>query len=135
MSTEFIILIIAYVSIMGITIKILKQRDQKIKLRRYEIEINHRITMDIETQLDNLIESVFNEYRLYNLEYRDNDYIKAIEEKQIVEDICEMVTKRISPIFVTQLSTYFNIDTLGDVIATKISTKVAEYRILINTNN
>lgn len=135
MSTEFIILIIAYVSIIGIAIKILKQRDQKIKLKRYEIEINHHITMDIEAQLDNLIESVFNEYRLYNLEYRDNDYIKAIEEKQIVEDICEMVTKRISPIFVTQLSTYFNIDTLGDVIATKISTKVAEYRILRNTNN
>lgn len=135
MNEIIIISIIIYVSIMGIILKVLKQRDEKIKLKKYEIEINHRLDIHIEEQLDNLIDSVFNEYRLYNLEFRDNDYIKSIEEKKIVEDICEMVTKRISPIFVTQLSTYFNIDNLGDVIATKISTKVTEYRILKNTNN
>lgn len=135
MNEIIIISIIIYVSIMGIILKVLKQRDEKIKLKKYEIEINHRLDIHIEEQLDNLIDSVFNEYKLYNLEFRDNDYIKSIEEKKIVEDICEMVTKRISPIFVTQLSTYFNIDNLGDVIATKISTKVAEYRILKNTNN
>jgi hypothetical protein len=135
MRTEYIILIILYLSIMYIAIRVLRQRDQKIKLRRYEIEINHNVDTHIEEQLDNLIESVFNEYRLYNLEYRDNDYIKAIEEKKIVEDICEMVTDRISPIFITQLSTYFNINNLGDVIATKISTKVTEYRIMKNTNS
>lgn len=135
MSTEIILLIIAYVSIMGIIIKILRQRDQKIKLKRYEIEINHKIDTHIEEQLDTLIDSIFNEYRLYNLEYRDNEYIKSIEEKKIVEDICKLVMDRISPIFVTQLSTYFNISNLGDVIATKISTKVSEYTILRNTNS
>lgn len=135
MTETQIILIILYVSIMGVVIKILRQRDQKIKLKRYEIEINHKTDIHIEEQLDILIDSTFNEYRLYNLEYRDNDYIKSIEEKKMVEDICEMVTNRISPIFITQLATYFNIDNLGDVIATKISTKVAEYRIMRNTNN
>lgn len=136
MDTKQVIIILAilYVSIMGIVIKILKQRDAKIKLKRYEIDINHKYDILIEAQLDNLIDGVFDEYRLYNLEYKDNEYIKAMEEKKIIEDICEMVTKRMSPIFITQLSTYFNIDNLGSIIATKISTKVAEYRVLRNTN-
>lgn len=135
MRQVFVILVIIYISIMYIAIKVLKQRDAKIKLKAYEIDINHKYDILIEAQLDNLIDSVFDEYRLYNLEYKDNEYIKSIEEKKIVEDICNMVIERMSPVFITQLSTYFNIDNLGTIIATKISTKVTEYRILRNTNN
>lgn len=124
-----IIALVLYISIMGIIIKILIQRDKKIKLEKYKIDIKYGSDTRIETQLDSIIDSIFDEYRIYNLEFRDNSYIKEIEEKKIVKDICDMVIERLSPVFITQLSTYFNTDSLGNVIAVKISTKVMAYRI------
>lgn len=127
-----LILGILYISIMGIIIKILIQRDKKIKLKKYEIDLTFGTDNRIETQLDYIIDSVFDEYRLFNLEFRDNSYIKEADENKIIKDICDMVIDRISPIFITQLSTYFNTDSIGNVIAIKISTKVMEYRIKRN---
>ena len=128
----FIFIIILYLSIMGIIIKILRQRDRKLELQKYEIDIKFGTDNRIENQLDTLINSIFEEYRLYNLEYRDSNYIKEIDEKEIISDICNMVINRISPVFLRQLSTYFNTDSIGEVIATKIYTKVAEYRVQRN---
>lgn len=125
---------IIYLSVMGIIIKILHQRDQKIKLQKYKIDIEFGSDNRTEVQLDNLIDSVFEEYRLYNLEYKDDAYIKEMEEKEIITDVCDMVIKRISPVFLTQLSTYFNTDSIGEIIASKICTKVAEYRVQRNVN-
>lgn len=127
-----IVFIILYISIMGIIIKILSQRDKKIRLQKYEIDITHGSDPRIENQLDYIIDSVFEEYRLYNLEFKDSSYIKETEEKQIIQDISDKVVERISPVFFTQLSTYFNTNSLGNVIGTKIYTKVAEYRIKRN---
>ena len=127
-----VILGILYVSIMGIIIKILIQRDKKIKLKKYEIDLTYGTDTRVETQLDYIIDSVFDEYRLFNLEFRDNEYIKEADENKIIKDICDMVIERISPVFITQLSTYFNTNSLGDIIAVKISTKVMEYRISRN---
>lgn len=123
---------ILYISIMGVIIKILRQRDKKLKLHQYEIELTYGTNTKIEEQLDRIIDSVFDEYRLFNLEFRDSLYIKEADEKDIIKDICDMVIERISPIFITQLSTYFNTNSLGDIIAVKISTKVMEYRIQRN---
>lgn len=128
----FIFIIVLYLSIMGIIIKILRQRDRKLELQKYEIDIKFGTDNRIENQLDTLINSIFEEYRLYNLEYRDSNYIKEIDEKEIISDICNMVINRISPVFLRQLSTYFNTDSIGEVIATKIYTKVAEYRVQRN---
>lgn len=127
-----VILGILYVSIMGIIIKILIQRDKKIKLKKYEIDLTYGTDTRVETQLDYIIDSVFDEYRLFNLEFRDNEYIKEADENKIIKDICDMVIERISPVFITQLSTYFNTNSLGDIIAVKISTKVMEYRVSRN---
>ena len=131
--TQWFILLI-YISIMCIVIKILRQRDKKIALKKYEIDITNGPIFNIEQQLDILIDSVFNEYKIYNLEYRSDSYIKEMEEKKIIQDVCDIVLQRMSPVFVTQLSTYFNIDNLGNIIATKISLRVMEYRISKNTN-
>lgn len=133
LTQEQIILIILYVSIMGIIIKILRQRDRKLDIMKYEIDVTNGPIFQTEQQLDLLIDSVFNEYKIYNLEFRDNAYIKEMEEKQIIQDVSDIVLQRISPVFLTQLSTYFNIDNLGNIIATKISLRVMEYRITKNT--
>ena len=133
MKTEFIILVILYVSIMAIVIKILHQRDKKINLMKYEIDILHGPNLNVEEKLNYIIDNTFDEYRFYNLEYRDEEYIKEIDEKVIIQELCNTVLQRMSPSFLTQLCTYFNIDSLGDIIATKISMKVMEYRIVRNT--
>ena len=101
-------------------------------MKKYEIDLTYGTDTRVETQLDYIIYSVFDEYRLFNLEFRDNAYIKEADENKIIKDICDMVIDRISPVFITQLSTYFNTNSLGDVIAVKISTKVMEYRISRN---
>ena len=92
------------------------------------------MNFQIEQQLDTLIGTVFDEYKIYNLEFRDSEYIKEAEEQKIIKEVCNIVLERISPVFLTQLSTYFNIDNLGSIIATKISLRVAEYRISKNIN-
>ena len=126
------ILIILYISIMGVIIKVLNQRDKKIKLIKYEIDIKYGTDPKIETQLDSIINSVFDEYRLLNLEFRNDEYIKEADEKKIISDVCELVIQRISPVFLTQLSTYFNTESIGEVIGVKITAKVMEYRISRN---
>lgn len=125
-------IVILYFTLLLIIFKILKQRDDKIKLEKYKIDIKYGSDFRVENQLDTIINSVFDEYRLYNLEYRDSSYIKETEEKKIIEDICNIILDRISPVFLTQLSTYFNTDSLGTIIAVKVSTKVAEYKIKRN---
>ena len=128
------IFILLYISIMIVVIKVISQRDKKIALSKYEIDIKYGPIFDIERQLDILIDSVFDEYKIYNLEFRSDSYIKELEEKKIIEELSDIVLERISPVFLTQLSTYFNINNLGNVIASKISLKVMEYRISKNTN-
>lgn len=127
-----IMVVILYLSIMGISVKILIQRDKKIKLEKYRIDMEFGSDSRVEKQLDEIINSVFDEYRLFNLEYRDDAYIKEADENKIITDVCNMVIQRISPVFITQLSTYFNTDSIGEVIAVKISSRVMEYRISRN---
>jgi len=134
MNFEILNIFVIYISIMGIAIKLLRQRDKKIKLKKYEIDITYGVNFQIEQQLDTLIGTVFDEYKIYNLEFRDSEYIKEAEEQKIIKEVCNIVLERISPVFLTQLSTYFNIDNLGSIIATKISLRVAEYRISKNIN-
>ena len=128
----FIIIGILYISIMAIIIKILHQRDKKIKLEKYKIDIKYGFNDNIESKLDSIISTVFDEDRFYNLEFRDSSYIKELEEQEIVKDVCELVVDRISPVFLTQLSTYFNKDKIGNIIATKVHIKVSEYRVQKN---
>ncbi len=128
----FIIIGILYISIMSIIIKVLHQRDKKIKLEKYKIDIKYGFNDNIEAKLDSIISTVFDEYRFYNLEFRDSSYIKELEEQEIVKDVCELVVDRISPVFLTQLSTYFNKDKIGNIIATKVHIKVSEYRVQKN---
>lgn len=135
----FSILCFVYITILIIIIKILLQRDKKLKIEKYRIDVEYSDD-NIENKLDFIIDSVFDEYRLYNLDFRDESYIKEMEEKEIIIDICNLVLERLSPIFISRLCVYFNKDSLGKIIATKISTKVMEYRIknnisMSNNNN
>ena len=101
----------------------------ELELKKYDIDLHLNITDNIETRLDSVIESCFQEYSLMNLVYKTDWYIKEQEEIQISKDICGMVSNRISPVMLKQLSLYYNEDAIYDIIAKRVYFKVTNFVI------
>jgi len=109
--------------------KWLKYKYKELELKKYNIDIHLNVTKDIETRLDTIIESCFQEYSLMNLIYKADWYIKEEEEIQISKDICALVSDRISPVMLQQLSLYYNEDAIYDVIGKRVYFKVTNFVI------
>lgn len=101
----------------------------ELELKKYDIDTHLNVTDNIETRLDTVIESCFQEYSLMNLIYKTNWYIKEEEEIQISKDICSLVSDRISPVMLKQLELYYNQDAIYDVIAKRVYFKVTNFVI------
>ena len=101
----------------------------ELELKKYDIDTHLNVTDNIETRLDTVIESCFQEYSLMNLIYKTNWYIKEEEEIQISKDICSLVSDRISPVMLKQLELYYNEDAIYDVIAKRVYFKVTNFVI------
>lgn len=109
--------------------KWLKYKYKELELKKYNIDIHLNVTKDIETRLDTIIESCFQEYSLMNLIYKADWYIKEEEEIQISKDICTLVSDRISPVMLQQLSLYYNEDAIYDIIGKRVYFKVTNFVI------
>ena len=109
--------------------KWIKFKYDELELKKYDIDTHLNVTDNIETRLDTVIESCFQEYSLMNLIYKTNWYIKEEEEIQISKDICSLVTDRISPVMLKQLELYYNQDAIYDVIAKRVYFKVTNFVI------
>ena len=109
--------------------KWIKFKYDELELKKYDIDTHLNVTDNIETRLDTLIESCFQEYSLMNLIYKTNWYIKEEEEIQISKDICSLVSDRISPVMLKQLELYYNQDAIYDVIAKRVYFKVTNFVI------
>ena len=107
----------------------LKYKYKEIELKKYDIDIHLNVTKDIETRLDAIIESCFQEYSLMNLIYKTDWYIKEEEEIQISKNICALVSDRISPVMLQQLSLYYNEDAIYDIIGKRVYFKVTNFVI------
>ncbi len=125
-----VILIIATESIVSkLFNKWIKFKYDELELKKYDIDTHLNVTDNIETRLDTVIESCFQEYSLMNLIYKTNWYIKEKEEIQISKDICSLVSDRISPVMLKQLELYYNQDAIYDVIAKRVYFKVTNFVI------
>ena len=109
--------------------KWIKFKYDELELKKYDIDTHLNVTDNIETRLDTVIESCFQEYSLMNLIYKTNWYIKEEEEIQISKDICSLVSDRISPVMLKQLELYYNHDAIYDVIAKRVYFKVTNFVI------
>ena len=109
--------------------KWIKFKYDELELKKYDIDTHLNVTDNIETRLDTVIESCFQEYSLINLIYKTNWYIKEEEEIQISKDICSLVSDRISPVMLKQLELYYNQDAIYDVIAKRVYFKVTNFVI------
>ena len=109
--------------------KWLKYKYKELELKKYDIDIHLNVSSDIETRLDTVIESCFQEYSLMNLIYKTDWYIKEEEEIQISKNICALVSDRISPVMLQQLSLYYNEDAIYDIIGKRVYFKVTNFVI------
>ena len=101
----------------------------ELQLKQYDIDTHLDVSGNIETRLDTVIESCFQEYSLMHLIYKTDWYIKEEEEIQISKNICALVSDRISPVMLQQLSLYYNEDAIYDIIGKRVYFKVTNFVI------
>lgn len=101
----------------------------ELQLKQYDIDMHLDVSSNIETRLDTVIESCFQEYSLMNLIYKTDWYIKEEEEIKISKDICTLVSDRISPVMLKQLALYYNEQAIFDIIAKRVYFKVTNFVI------
>lgn len=101
----------------------------ELQLKQYDIDTHLDVSSNIETRLDTVIESCFQEYSLMHLIYKTDWYIKEEEEIQISKDICTLVSDRISPVMLKQLALYYNEQAIFDIIAKRVYFKVTNFVI------
>ncbi|MGN1028727.1 MAG: hypothetical protein ACI4P7_01395 [Bacilli bacterium] len=101
----------------------------ELQLKQYDIDTHLDVSGNIETRLDTVIESCFQEYSLMHLIYKTDWYIKEEEEIQISKDICTLVSDRISPVMLKQLALYYNEQAIFDIIAKRVYFKVTNFVI------
>lgn len=114
--------------------KWIEYKYEELDIKKYDIDMHLNVTDNIEERLDTIIESCFQEYSIMNLIYKTDWYIVEKEEIQISKDICKLVSDRISPIMMKQLSLYYNEEAIFDVIAKRVYFKVTNFVIEHNKN-
>lgn len=105
----------------------------KNKIHKLNISLNTQLDETINTTLDTLIKSCFDEYIIFNQGYKKRDYISADDEKKITSDLGTMVSKRISETMYNKLSQYYNAKAIPEVISNKIYMIVIDYSLSVNS--
>lgn len=127
--TILILVLVSEIVVSKLFNKWIKFKYNELELKKYDIETHLNVTDDIETRLDTVIESCFQEYSLMNLIYKTNWYITEEEEINISKEICSLVSDRISPVMLKQLALYYNEDAIYDIIAKRVYFKVTTFVI------
>ena len=83
-----ILIIFGIILILGIVFDIIlvkifnkwvEYKYKELELKKYDIDIHLNVTKDIETRLDTIIESCFQEYSLMNLIYKTDHHYDIID--------------------------------------------------------
>lgn len=101
------------------------RKAQEIALQNLYLHLT--IDSSISEKLDNFIEECFNDYILLNTEYRKDIYWTEAEEVKMVNEVGELVSKRISPIMLRQINVYYSMESIPDIIGNKVYELVIAY--------
>ena len=77
--------------------------------------------------LDKLIEDTMTDYLLLNRVFKEKNFINSSEEQQIVHEVTDLVSSRISPIILDKLNFIYNEDAIYEVIGKKTYIRVMSY--------
>ena len=127
--TILILVLVSEIVISKLFNKWINFKYDELQLKQYDIDTHLDVSGNIETRLDTVIESCFQEYSLMHLIYKTDWYIKEEEEIQISKDICTLVSDRISPVMLKQLALYYNEQAIFDIIAKRVYFKVTNFVI------
>lgn len=127
-----LILVIVYLILINlIKLQNLKYRKKEYNLSKYAININTSCD-NASTILDNLIEDIFNEYLILNIEYKEYPYINEELENQINKEVSEIVVNRLSQSIIDKLCLTYNKNSIGDIIAKKVYLRTITYTMKKN---
>lgn len=97
------------------------------KIARYSININAKVNEEIPMILENMTEECFDEYMVLNLAFKEKEYIDSDTETKIMKEVGTMVAQRLSQAALDKLSTYYNINTISEIISNKVYILVMQY--------
>lgn len=104
-------------------------KKQELELKNVEISLKYPINVDISKLLEEIISDCFNEYILFNVEFKDVTYINEALEKEILTDVSQMVIDRLSPIVINRLEILYNKANLSDIITQKVYMFILNYEL------
>jgi hypothetical protein len=125
--TAFAVYLNPYNIIYGIvlyTFMILNRRTN-VKEKEFEAKL---YDANVPKALDTIIDEAFNEYIFMNIGFKkDNDYINAEEEREIINNMIDSVSSRISSTMLMKLEAFYNKDMVPNIISEKIYMAVTAY--------
>ena len=96
----------------------IKNVNYQLELRK--LETYSKIDQTIPEHLDRVILEAFEEYMVLNEAYKKVDYINKEMETRILHGVSEYVDKRMSSLFYSKLTMYYNEEFISQIIANKI---------------
>lgn len=116
-------------------INISKQMNRYNDIKQLELSVSYELKETDMNILDNMIQEVFTEYRILNLEHSDTLYISDKIQTTIMKSVLREVLLRISPTLKNKIGLYYNEDYINDIIYKKIQLLVIDYTITVNTSS
>ena len=124
-----IMCVVFFIFIFNVVDRIFEYKEEKLEIEKHRIRLETELSTDLDSVLDQIINNCFNEYKVMELIIKPDWYIKENEEIQISKDICALVSDRISPVMIKQLSLYYNEEAIFDIIAKRVYFKVTNFVI------
>lgn len=108
-------------------------RKELEKIMNYEINIGAKIDNEIPNILETFVVSIFTDYKLKFLEADSSLlYINSEKELEILHDLGNLCSNRLSPAMVDKLSLFWKREQIAEVISDKIYLVVMQYVATFN---
>lgn len=104
-----------------------------IKLKETKTLSELKISNDAIDALDKIINDTLDEYKIFNLNTKNLDYISTKEEDALIEYLQENVPKRVPIILLKKLEYNINSDYIGTYIGKRIYMTALDFTLGFNT--
>lgn len=109
-----------------------KHQSQLLELGRYSTNVQAVIDKNVPLLLNDIIDDCFRDYEIMVLAPKNELYITDEREKEIRNDLVEIVVKRLSPMALDKISLFYNVHNIDEIIAEKVYITVMNYVVSHN---
>ena len=104
-----------------------KCKNKMIELSKHKMHISAQIDKSIPDLLEFIIQESFEDYIATTLIPLDEGYINSDREKEIRNDLVNVITDRISPVALEKIAIFYNENNIAKIMADKIYISVMAY--------